>query len=78
MGQPHKGSRRLTQTRIPESTYAKVKHQADELGVSVSQYVADLVCFSMNDTQLMRELSAEHFPYTPIQQQLEVFFAEPA
>ena len=44
MAQPHKGPRRLTQARIPERAFAEVHRRATDAGVSISQYIADVMC----------------------------------
>lgn len=57
MAQPHKGPRRLAQTRIPEPAYAEVFRLATDAGLSVSQYIADLMCLHVGMPDEAREIT---------------------
>lgn len=59
MAQPHKGPRRLTQARIPERAFAEVHRRASDAGVSISQYIADVMCLHVGMADEARELAAE-------------------
>lgn len=59
MAQPHKGPRRLTQARIPERAFAEVHRRATDAGVSISQYIADVMCLHVGMAEEARELVAE-------------------
>jgi len=56
MAQPHKGPRRLVQSRIPEDAYAELARRARDAGTSTSQYIADLAALSIGRTDLVRNL----------------------
>lgn len=56
MAQPHKGNRHLVQSRIPDPAYAEIKLRAAEAGLSVSQYVADLMCLCVGKPDQVRAL----------------------
>ena len=58
MAQPHKGPRRLTQARIPERAYTEVHRRATDAGVSISQYIADVMCLHVGMTDEVRALAA--------------------
>jgi len=60
MAQPHKGPRRLVQSRIPEEVYAEVVKRAHAAGMSASQWIADTVALSVGRPDLVRELNREH------------------
>lgn len=57
MAQPHKGPRRLAQTRIPEPAYAEVFRLATDAGLSVSQYIADLMCLHVGMPEEARDIT---------------------
>lgn len=57
MAQPHKGSRRLVQSRIPEEVYAELAARARVAGTSASQYIADVMALSVGRPDLVRELN---------------------
>ena len=59
MAQPHKGPRRLVQTRIPEEIYAELVRRAREAGTSTSQYIADSMALSVGRDDLVWELGRE-------------------
>jgi hypothetical protein len=59
MAQPHKGPRRLVQTRIPEQVYAELVRRAHEAGTSTSQYIADSMAISVGRDDLVWELGRE-------------------
>ena len=59
MAQPHKGPRRLVQTRIPEEVYAELVRRAREAGTSTSQYIADSMALSVGRDDLVWELGRE-------------------
>jgi antitoxin component of RelBE/YafQ-DinJ toxin-antitoxin module len=42
-GRPSKGDRRYLASRVPESLAQAVYDAADELGITVSDYIADLL-----------------------------------
>ncbi len=64
MAQPHKGQRRLVQTRIPEEVYAVLVGLAREAGTSTSQFIADSMALKVDRPDLVRELnrSREELP----------------
>ena len=75
MAQPHKGPRRLVGSRIPEEVYLELRRRADDAGVSVSQYVADVMAIYAGYPEEVRELSHT----TPLfSRDLEVSLAESA
>ncbi len=59
MAQPHKGPRRLVQTRIPEDVYAELVRRAREAGTSTSQYIADSMALSVGRDDLVWDLGQE-------------------
>lgn len=59
MAQPHKGPRRLVQTRIPEQVYAELVRRAREAGTSTSQFIADSMALSVGRDDLVWELGRE-------------------
>lgn len=56
MAQPHKGDRRLVQTRLPESVYAEVRRRAEAAGTSTSQYISDLMAIHAGMPAEVRDL----------------------
>lgn len=56
MGQPHKGERMLLQTRPVRPVWEAVHTLAAQAGVSVSQYVADLLAEHVGRPDLVREV----------------------
>lgn len=58
MGQPHKGDRILLQARPPREVWYAVHNAASEAGMSVSQYVSDLLALHVGRPDLARELHA--------------------
>ena len=59
MAQPHKGPRRLVQTRIPEQVYAELVKRAREAGTSTSQFIADSMALYVGREDLVWELGRE-------------------
>lgn len=59
MAQPHKGARRLVQTRIPEEVYAELVGRARQAGTSTSQYIADSMALHAGRPDLVRELGKQ-------------------
>lgn len=57
MAQPHKGQRRLVQSRFPEEVYAEVSARARAAGMSASQWIADIVALTVDRPDLVRELN---------------------
>ena len=53
MAQPHKGDRELTQSRLARPVYDEVKKRAYEQGVSISQYIADVMALHVDRPDLM-------------------------
>lgn len=64
MAQPHKGQRRLVQSRIPEEVYAVLVGLAREAGISTSQYIADSMALKVDRPDLVQKLdrSQEELP----------------
>lgn len=56
VGRPHKGDRVLLQSRPAREVWYAVRIAASEAGVSVSQYVADLLAQHVGRPDLVREL----------------------
>lgn len=56
VGRPHKGDRILLQSRPARDVWYAVHLAASDAGVSVSQYVADLLARHVGRPDLMREL----------------------
>ncbi|MBU8834346.1 MULTISPECIES: toxin-antitoxin system [Mycobacteriaceae] len=59
MAQPHKGPRRLVQTRIPEEVYAELVRRARQAGTSTSQYIADSMALSVGRPDLVWDLGRD-------------------
>lgn len=59
MAQPHKGARRLVQSRIPEPVYAEIRRRAAEAGTSASQYIADTMALIVGKPDEVRELGRD-------------------
>lgn len=57
MAQPHKGPRRLVQSRISEEVYAEVSARARAAGMSASQWIADNTALAVGRPDLVRELN---------------------
>lgn len=57
MAQPHKGPRRLVQSRVAPEVHAEIAHRASAAGMSVSQWIADIVSLSVGRPDLVRELN---------------------
>lgn len=51
MAQPHKGDRRLINTRVAIADWREIAARAHATGTSVSQYVADLVADHVATTE---------------------------
>jgi len=56
MGQPHKGERVLLQTRPARPVWEAVHTLSAQAGVSVSQYVADVLAAHVGRPDLVREV----------------------
>ena len=56
MGQPHKGERVLLQTRPHREVWEAVHVAAHAAGMSVSQYLADVLAEHVGRPDLVREL----------------------
>ena len=56
MAQPHKGERVLVAARPPQAVYDVVRQRATQRGISISQYVADLLAIHVGRPDLVREL----------------------
>lgn len=54
MAQPHKGDRELTQSRLPREVYNEVKRRAAEEGVSISQFIANVMSAHVGRADLVR------------------------
>lgn len=57
MAQPHKGDRVLLACRPPAVVYDDVRRRAAARGLSISQYVADLLAEHVGRPDLVREHS---------------------
>lgn len=66
MGQPHKGDRVLLQARPPREVWDAVHIAASEAGLSVSQYVADLLAQHVGRPDLVRELGKSRREELPL------------
>ncbi|MCX4099271.1 toxin-antitoxin system [Nocardia sp. alder85J] len=53
MAQPHKGDRELTQSRLARPVYDEVKKRAKARGVSISQYIADVMALHVDRPDLV-------------------------
>lgn len=53
MAQPHKGDRELTQSRLARDVYNEVKQRAGDKGVSISQYIADVMAMHVGRPDLV-------------------------
>ena len=56
MAQPHKGSRVVTVTRLAQPVWADVQQAAAARGISISQFVADVVALYTGHADLVRDL----------------------
>lgn len=59
MGQPHKGERVLLQTRPHREVWEAVHAAARNAGLSVSQYVADVLAEHVGHPELVRDLGRD-------------------
>ena len=59
MGQPHKGERVLLQSRPVLPVWEAVHERAAEAGLSVSQYVADVLARHVGLPEYVRELDTK-------------------
>lgn len=57
MAQPHKGPRRLVQSRISDEVYAEISKRAHAAGTSASQWIADMAALAVGRPDLVRELN---------------------
>ncbi len=64
MAQPHKGDRVVTITRLAHPVHDVVRNAAAERGVSISQYVADVMAAHVGRDDLVRQLDQEVLPQT--------------
>ena len=55
MAQPHKGDRVLIAARPPQAVYDAVRQIAADRGVSISQYVSDVLAAHVGRADLVRE-----------------------
>ena len=62
MPRPRKGDRVELLTRPERLVSEKIKQQAADRGMSVSQYVADLLAIQAGHPELVRELDEEVLP----------------
>ncbi len=62
MAQPHKGDREMIASRIPRSVYEIIRTAAAERDISMSQYVADVMCEHTGHGELVRDLRQEVLP----------------
>ena len=62
MPRPRKGDRVELLTRPERLVSEKIKQQAADRGMSVSQYVADLLSIQAGHPELVRELDKEVLP----------------
>ena len=53
MAQPHKGDRELTQSRLARPVYDEVKKRAHDQGISISQYIADVMALHVDRPDLV-------------------------
>jgi hypothetical protein len=53
MAQPNKGDRELTQSRLARDVYNEVKKRAATQGVSISQYIADVMAVHVDRPDLV-------------------------
>lgn len=56
MAQPHKGDRVVTVTRLAKPVWDEVQAAAANQGISISQFVADVVAAHMGRDDLVRDL----------------------
>lgn len=56
MAQPHKGERTLIASRPPQAVYEEIRRRAYDAGISMSQFVADVLCREVDRDDLVREL----------------------
>lgn len=59
MAQPHKGDRKLIASRPPTRVYQDVHDRALAHGISISQYVADVLAMHTGHTDLVVALGRE-------------------
>jgi predicted DNA-binding ribbon-helix-helix protein len=62
MAQPHKGDRVVTITRLVQPVHDDVRRAAAERGLSISQYIADVMAAHTGHSELVRELRQEVLP----------------
>jgi len=62
MAQPHKGDRAQIMCRPRLPVYEEIRRRAAESGLSMSQYVADLLATHVGMPELVRELDKEVLP----------------
>jgi predicted DNA-binding ribbon-helix-helix protein len=56
MAQPFKGDRVVTVTRLARPVWADVQQAATERGMSISQYIADVLAAHVGRADLVRDL----------------------
>lgn len=59
MAQPHKGSRTLIASRPVQPVYEAIRDLAAAQGLSISQYVADVLARHVGRSDLVRELDCK-------------------
>lgn len=57
MAQHHKGARRQVATRIPDDVFNEVRDRSAERGLSMSQWIADVLSTHVGRDDLVRELN---------------------
>jgi len=62
MAQPHKGDRVLIAARPPQAVYGAVRQRAAEHGMSISQYVSDVLAAHVGRADLVRGDGEEGLP----------------
>jgi predicted DNA binding CopG/RHH family protein len=62
MAAPHKGDRELIGARPLRPVYEAVKNNAADRGISISQYVADVLAVHVGRPDLVRALGQEVLP----------------
>lgn len=56
MAQPHKGERVVTVTRLARPVWSDVQQAATDRGMSISQYIADVLAAHVGRADLVRDL----------------------
>jgi predicted DNA binding CopG/RHH family protein len=59
MAQHHKGPRKQVATRIPDDVFAEIRGRSTERGLSMSQFIADILSAAVGRPDLVRELNSD-------------------